>query len=136
MSSQTLSIKLTINACHKWLKMKTKEKYRISFKKHNSTAQILCTILIKVDIIFISKCADSKFEIPDKSTRIAGDPNQLHFWLPSYSAWATNISKNAAYIVLSVIHLYWDNCYTLTVLSWYDCFREDLNSISNSPFLC
>lgn len=59
--------------------MKTKEKYRISFKKHNSTAQIVCTILIKVDIIFISKCADSKFEIPDKRTRIAGDPNQLHF---------------------------------------------------------
>lgn len=62
--------------------MKTKEKIKWTLKK--STAQIVwCNFnqrWLKVfDITFLSKYADRKFEIPDKS--IVGDPNQPHFWL-------------------------------------------------------
>lgn len=69
-NSQTLTIRLMINACQKWLQAETKAKNIINFKNNNNTARIIWRKFIqsksKVLNITLSKFSESEFETRTK----------------------------------------------------------------------
>lgn len=84
-NSQPLTIRLMINACHtcKWLRKKE------NFENNISTVHIIwCSFILNwikvLDITFLSKCANIKFE---RQEYIAGDPNQPHVRLALSIQW-------------------------------------------------
>lgn len=98
-----VSVNLMINACQKCWKMKT-----------SSDFLIRVMVLIRVDKLlytaFLSKCAVSKFEIPDKS--LALNPNQSHFR-----------------ISLTQIHIVVTTCIVVMLIKYYRLSLESMISL-------
>lgn len=88
-------IRLKTNICHKCLKMKKREKNILNFENNSSTVQTIWCSFNKIWLnvlnrAFLSKCAEIKIDMHDKS--MASDSNRPHFLLALSIKWERNRS--------------------------------------------
>lgn len=106
-----------------------KRKNNINFKNNRSTAQLVwCNFnqswLKMFNVTFLSKCADRKLKILDKS--IAGDPYQLYFRLALFIQWSVAIIVYLKYFCINAFkshikHIIWFIYHLFSLYNKWNC---------------